>query len=142
LEEALTAAERIGYPVMLKTTAGGGGIGLTRCADREALTAAYESVKRMGEQFFSDAGVFLERFVDQARHVEVQIFGDGQGRVVARGERDRSLQRRNQKVGEEAPAPHLPQATRERLHAAAVQLGQSVGYRSAGTVEFIYDAAR
>src|SRR5690554_3148268 len=142
LEEALTAAERIGYPVMLKTTAGGGGIGLTRCADREALAAAYESVKRMGEQFFSDAGVFLERFVDQARHVEVQIFGDGQGRVVALGERDCSLQRRNQKVVEETPAPHLPQATRERLHAAAVQLGQSVGYRSAGTVEFIYDAAR
>src|SRR5690606_24334840 len=87
LEEALTAAERIGYPVMLKTTAGGGGIGLTRCADCEALSRAYESVKRMGEQFFSDAGVFLERFVDQARHVEVQIFGDGQGRVVALGER-------------------------------------------------------
>ena len=142
LEDALAAAERIGYPVMLKTTAGGGGIGLTRCADAEALASAYDSVKRMGEQFFSDAGVFLERFVDQARHVEVQIFGDGQGRVVALGERDCSLQRRNQKVVEETPAPNLPQATRERLHAAAVQLGASVNYRSAGTVEFIYDAAR
>ncbi|MDG9928584.1 MULTISPECIES: urea carboxylase [unclassified Pseudomonas] len=142
LEEALAAAEGIGYPVMLKTTAGGGGIGLTRCADAEALASAYDSVKRMGEQFFSDAGVFLERFVDQARHVEVQIFGDGQGRVAALGERDCSLQRRNQKVVEETPAPNLPQATRERLHAAAVQLGESVGYRSAGTVEFIYDAAR
>ncbi|HTO19069.1 MAG TPA: urea carboxylase [Pseudomonas sp.] len=142
LDEALAAAERIGYPVMLKTTAGGGGIGLTRCADAAALASAYDSVKRMGEQFFSDAGVFLERFVDQARHVEVQIFGDGQGRVVALGERDCSLQRRNQKVVEETPAPNLPQATRERLHAAAVQLGASVNYRSAGTVEFIYDAAR
>ncbi len=142
LEDALAAAERIGYPVMLKTTAGGGGIGLTRCADAAALASAYDSVKRMGEQFFSDAGVFLERFVDQARHVEVQIFGDGQGRVVALGERDCSLQRRNQKVVEETPAPNLPQATRERLHAAAVQLGASVNYRSAGTVEFIYDAAR
>jgi urea carboxylase len=142
LEEALAAAEGIGYPVMLKTTAGGGGIGLTRCADAEALASAYDSVKRMGEQFFSDAGVFLERFVDQARHVEVQIFGDGQGRVAALGERDCSLQRRNQKVVEETPAPNLPQATRERLHAAAVQLGESVSYRSAGTVEFIYDAAR
>ncbi|MFG0805679.1 urea carboxylase [Pseudomonas fluvialis] len=142
LEEALAAAETIGYPVMLKTTAGGGGIGLTRCADAEALASAYDSVKRMGEQFFSDAGVFLERFVDQARHVEVQIFGDGTGRVVALGERDCSLQRRNQKVVEETPAPNLPQATRERLHAAAVQLGESVAYRSAGTVEFIYDAAR
>ncbi|SFO71509.1 urea carboxylase [Ectopseudomonas composti] len=142
LEEALSAAESIGYPVMLKTTAGGGGIGLTRCSDAAALESAYESVKRMGEQFFSDAGVFLERFVDQARHVEVQIFGDGQGRVAALGERDCSLQRRNQKVVEETPAPNLPQATRERLHAAAVQLGESVKYRSAGTVEFIYDAAR
>jgi len=142
LEEALSAADGIGYPVMLKTTAGGGGIGLTRCSDAAALESAYESVKRMGEQFFSDAGVFLERFVDQARHVEVQIFGDGQGRVAALGERDCSLQRRNQKVVEETPAPNLPQATRERLHAAAVQLGESVKYRSAGTVEFIYDAAR
>jgi len=142
LAQALEAAEGIGYPVMLKTTAGGGGIGLTRCADADALVSAYDSVKRMGEQFFSDAGVFLERFVDQARHVEVQIFGDGQGRVAALGERDCSLQRRNQKVVEETPAPNLPQATRERLHAAAVQLGESVSYRSAGTVEFIYDAAR
>ena len=142
LEEALSAADSIGYPVMLKTTAGGGGIGLTRCSDATALESAYESVKRMGEQFFSDAGVFLERFVDQARHVEVQIFGDGAGRVAALGERDCSLQRRNQKVVEETPAPNLPQATRERLHAAAVQLGESVQYRSAGTVEFIYDAAR
>ena len=142
LEEALSAADSIGYPVMLKTTAGGGGIGLTRCSDAAALESAYESVKRMGEQFFSDAGVFLERFVDQARHVEVQIFGDGAGRVAALGERDCSLQRRDQKVVEETPAPNLPQATRERLHAAAVQLGESVKYRSAGTVEFIYDAAR
>ncbi|WP_070885239.1 urea carboxylase [Pseudomonas argentinensis] len=142
LDEALAAAEGIGYPIMLKTTAGGGGIGLTRCADAVALASAYDSVKRMGEQFFSDAGVFIERFVDQARHVEVQIFGDGNGRVAALGERDCSLQRRNQKVVEETPAPNLPQATRERLHAAAVQLGESVNYRSAGTVEFIYDAAR
>ncbi|HHH9558918.1 TPA: urea carboxylase [Pseudomonas aeruginosa] len=142
LDEALRAAEEIGYPVMLKTTAGGGGIGLTRCADAATLRNAYDGVKRMGEQFFSDAGVFLERFVDKARHVEVQIFGDGQGQVAALGERDCSLQRRNQKVVEETPAPHLPQATRERLHAAAVQLGQSVNYRSAGTVEFIYDASR
>ncbi|WP_431484725.1 urea carboxylase [Pseudomonas solani] len=142
LEDALAAADQIGYPVMLKTTAGGGGIGLTRCADADALRNAYESVKRMGEQFFSDAGVFLERFVDQARHVEVQIFGDGYGRVAALGERDCSLQRRNQKVVEETPAPNLPQATRDRLHAAAIQLGESVNYRSAGTVEFIYDAAR
>ncbi len=111
LEDAVKAAADIGYPVMLKSTAGGGGIGLTRCDDEDALRAAWDSVKRLGEQFFRDAGVFLERFVDRARHVEVQIFGDGKGRVVALGERDCSLQRRNQKVVEETPAPNLPQAT-------------------------------
>lgn len=142
IEEAVTAAARIGYPVMLKSTAGGGGIGLTRCDDETALREAYDSVKRLGEQFFRDSGAFIERFVDQARHVEVQIFGDGQGRVVALGERDCSLQRRNQKVVEETPAPNLPAATRQALHQAAVALGESVNYRSAGTVEFIYDGAR
>jgi urea carboxylase len=140
LDEALNAADQIGYPIMLKSTAGGGGIGLTRCDDAKALQDAYDSVKRLGEQFFKDAGVFLEKFIDKARHVEVQIFGDGLGNVVALGERDCSLQRRNQKVVEETPAPNLPEATRQRLHQAAVQLGQSVNYRSAGTVEFIYDA--
>lgn len=140
LEEAIDAAARIGYPVMLKSTAGGGGIGLTRCADEEALGNAWESVRRLGEQFFSDAGVFLERCIDRARHVEVQIFGDGSGKVIALGERDCSLQRRNQKVVEETPAPHLPQATRDALLASAVRLGERVSYRSAGTVEYIYDA--
>ena len=141
LDEALKAAQEIGYPVMLKSTAGGGGIGLTRCADADTLSQAWESVRRLGEQFFSDAGVFVERCVDRARHIEVQIFGDGKGNVVALGERDCSLQRRNQKVVEETPAPNLPAATRAALLAAAVQLGKRVNYRSAGTVEFIYDAA-
>ncbi|MBZ0076826.1 urea carboxylase [Bordetella hinzii] len=139
LGQALLEAERIGYPVMLKSTAGGGGIGLSRCANEAELTAAYEGVQRLGEHFFRDGGVFIERYVDRARHVEVQIFGDGQGRVVALGERDCSVQRRNQKVIEETPAPHLPEATRAALLEAAVRLGVSVGYRSAGTVEFIYD---
>ncbi len=140
LEDALSAADTIGYPVMLKSTAGGGGIGLTRCADADALRNAWESVRRLGEQFFSDAGVFLERCIDRARHVEVQIFGDGSGKVIALGERDCSLQRRNQKVVEETPAPNLPQATREALLSSAVRLGELVNYRSAGTVEYIYDA--
>jgi len=142
LGQALTEAERIGYPVMLKSTAGGGGIGLSRCANEAELTAAYEGVQRLGEHFFRDGGVFIERYVDQARHVEVQIFGDGRGRVVALGERDCSVQRRNQKVIEETPAPHLPPATRAALLEAAVRLGESVHYRSAGTVEFIYDGRR
>lgn len=142
LDEAITCAKEIGYPIMLKSTAGGGGIGLTRCDTEQELIDAYDSVKRLGEQFFKDAGVFLERFIDKARHVEVQIFGDGQGQVVALGERDCSLQRRNQKIVEETPAANLPADTRQKLHQAAIQLGQSVNYRSAGTVEFIYDAIR
>jgi urea carboxylase len=142
VEQALAAAEAIGYPIMLKSTAGGGGIGLSRCDDPKALAAAFESVQRLGTQFFSDGGVFLERCITRARHIEVQIFGDGQGRVVALGERDCSVQRRNQKVIEETPAPHLPATTREALHRAAVRLGEMVRYRSAGTVEFIYDDER
>ncbi|WP_111642460.1 urea carboxylase [Marinimicrobium alkaliphilum] len=142
LDQALTEADKLGYPVMLKSTAGGGGIGLTRCDDADALKEAFESVKRLGQNFFSDSGVFLERFVDNARHVEVQIFGDGKGGVIALGERDCSLQRRNQKVVEETPAPKLPAATREQLLQASISLGQAVNYRSAGTVEYIYDPAR
>ncbi len=142
LDDAKQAADDIGYPVMLKSTAGGGGIGLSRCDDEAELVAAFESVKRLGESFFSDSGVFIERFVARARHVEVQIFGDGQGKVLALGERECSLQRRNQKVVEETPAPNLPQATREKLHDSAVRLGESVNYQSAGTVEYIYDDER
>ncbi|MCG8437995.1 MAG: ATP-grasp domain-containing protein, partial [Pseudomonadales bacterium] len=112
LDEARQAASDIGYPVMLKSTAGGGGIGLSRCNNEAELVSAYESVKRLGESFFSDSGVFIERFVARARQVEVQIFGDGEGTVLALGERECSLQRRNQKVVEETPAPNLPQATR------------------------------
>ncbi len=142
LDDAKQAAHHIGYPVMLKSTAGGGGIGLSRCNDEAELVAAFESVKRLGESFFSDSGVFIERFVARARHIEVQIFGDGQGKVLALGERECSLQRRNQKVVEETPAPNLPQATREKLHESAVRLGESVNYQSAGTVEYIYDDER
>ena len=142
LNEAQSEAARIGYPVMLKSTAGGGGIGMTRCADPAQLAEAFETVRRQALNFFQDAGVFLECCIDDARHVEVQIFGDGLGRVVALGERDCSLQRRNQKVVEETPAPDLPAATRSAMMAAAERLGAAVGYQSAGTVEFIYDRAR
>lgn len=142
LTEAIRAAAQLGYPVMLKSTAGGGGIGLSRCNNEAELIDAFETVQRMGKNFFSDSSVFLERFVENARHVEVQIFGDGQGNVAALGERDCSLQRRNQKVVEETPAPNLPAATRTLLLEAAVRLGKAVNYRSAGTIEFIYDAAR
>ena len=141
LEEARAHAARIGYPVMLKSTAGGGGIGLQLCKSEEELPRLYETVKRLAQANFSDAGLFVEKFVAQARHIEVQIFGDGKGKVIALGERDCSAQRRNQKVLEETPAPNLPELVRHELHEAAIRLGESVGYASAGTVEFIYDAA-
>ncbi|BCJ75943.1 urea carboxylase [Catellatospora sp. IY07-71] len=142
LDEALAAAEGIGYPVMVKATGGGGGIGMRACRTPQELAAAYDQVERLAVASFGSGGVFLERFVPQARHVEVQVFGDGRGRVVVLGDRDCSLQRRNQKVIEEAPAPGLPGAVRQRLHASAAALCASVDYRSAGTVEFVYDAER
>ena len=141
LEAARDAAETIGYPVMLKSTAGGGGIGIRLCRRSEELADAWAAVVRQGQSAFGDGGAFLERFIEQARHLEVQIFGDGLGEVIALGERDCSVQRRNQKVIEETPAPGLTPETRARLSALAVNLGKSVHYRSAGTVEFVYDDA-
>jgi urea carboxylase len=142
IEAALAAADEIGYPVMLKSTAGGGGIGMQLCADAQILEESFASVQRTATASFGDARVYLERFVSDARHVEVQLFGDGVGRVIALGERDCSLQRRNQKVIEETPAPLLSDALRARLHKAATDLGAAVSYASAGTVEFIYDPQR
>jgi len=136
---ALREAERIGYPVMLKSTAGGGGIGMQLCWSAEELSSAFHSVERLSRSNFSQGGIFLEKYVEIARHIEVQIFGDGKGSVVALGERDCSVQRRNQKVIEETPAPGLDDDLREQLYDAAVRLGQAVHYRSAGTVEFVYD---
>ncbi|MEU0964496.1 5-oxoprolinase/urea amidolyase family protein [Streptomyces sp. NPDC005917] len=142
LDEALREASAIGYPVMLKATGGGGGIGMSACRSAAELTEAWDRVQRVAAASFSSAGVFLERLVEHARHVEVQVFGDGQGRVVTFGDRDCSLQRRNQKVVEEAPAPGLPDQVRAQLAASARGLCAGVGYRSAGTVEFVYDATR
>ncbi|MEV6761983.1 5-oxoprolinase/urea amidolyase family protein [Streptomyces sp. NPDC051105] len=142
LPEALRAASAIGYPVMLKATGGGGGIGMSACRSAAELTDAWDRVQRVAAASFSSAGVFQERLVEHARHVEVQVFGDGTGRVVTLGDRDCSLQRRNQKVVEEAPAPGLPPHVRAQLASSARDLCAAVGYRSAGTVEFVYDAAR
>ena len=140
VDHALSEAERIGYPVMLKSTAGGGGIGMRLLRSAEEVAEAFASVQRLASANFKDAGLFLEKFVERARHIEVQVFGDGQGQVLALGERDCSVQRRNQKVIEETPAPGLTPTQRAALHATAVRLAQAVAYRSAGTVEFVYDA--
>jgi urea carboxylase len=141
-DAAIEAARGIGFPIMLKATAGGGGIGMRVCETVADIQAAFETVARLGAGNFGDGGVFLERFVRQARHVEVQIFGDGAGRIIDLGERDCSLQRRNQKVIEESPAPNLSIRTRAALIDAATKLMQAAHYRSAGTVEFLYDAER
>jgi len=137
--EALEAAAKLGYPVMLKSTAGGGGIGMSLCRDAAQLEAAFASVARLGETNFANAGVYLEKFVEHARHIEVQVFGDGAGHVISLGERDCSVQRRNQKVIEETPAPGLTDEERRALHATAVRLAKAVDYASAGTVEFVFD---
>ncbi|HEX3773537.1 MAG TPA: urea carboxylase [Polyangiaceae bacterium] len=142
VDEAVAAAEKIGYPVMLKSTAGGGGIGMQVCRDAEKIREIYESVRSLAQKNFGEGGVFLERFVERARHIEVQLFGDGRGKVIALGERDCSAQRRHQKVIEETPAPRLRADVRKALHEAAVRIGKSVNYRSAGTVEFVYDDDR
>ncbi len=140
VEHAKSEAQRIGYPVMIKSTAGGGGIGLQLVSSAEQIAPMFERVERLARNNFKDAGIFIEKYVAHGRHIEVQIFGDGQGNVVSLGERDCSAQRRNQKVIEETPAPNLPQETRAALWETARRLGQSVKYESAGTVEYLYDS--
>jgi acetyl-CoA carboxylase biotin carboxylase subunit len=136
---ALAEAERIGYPVMVKAAAGGGGIGMSAAAGPEALQTAFETAHTRAERFFGSPAILLERFVERARHVEVQIMGLNDGHVVALGERDCSVQRRHQKVAEETPSPGVSPQVRERLLAAGVRAGEAVGYLGAGTVEFLLD---
>ncbi len=139
LEQAQQEARQIGYPVILKSTAGGGGIGIQVCLGEEALAQSFEKVQRLSQANFKQSGVYLEKYIQTARHIEVQIFGNGKGNVVALGERDCSVQRRNQKVIEETPAPGIHDALRHQLYESAVRLGGAVNYQSAGTVEFVFD---
>ncbi len=139
VSQAITIGKDIGYPLMLKSTAGGGGIGMQLCWNEQELADAFDSVRRLSENNFSNDGVFLEKFVEHARHIEVQIFGDGKGHAIALGERDCSTQRRNQKVIEETPAPNIPDKVRAELQHKAVELVAAINYRNAGTVEYIYD---
>ena len=141
VEQAVAEATRIGYPLMVKASAGGGGIGMSVAHDEEQLRAAFETARSRAERFFGNPAILLERYVERARHVEVQILGLADGRVVALGERDCSVQRRHQKVAEETPSPGVEPALRARMLAAAVRAGEAVGYRGAGTVECLVDAA-
>ena len=138
-DAAVAEAERIGYPVMVKAAAGGGGIGMSAASDAAALRAAFEVARSRAERFFGSPDILLERYVTQARHVEVQIVGLTDGRVLALGERDCSVQRRHQKVAEETPSPGVSPALRLRMLEAAVRAGEAVGYRGAGTVECLVD---
>ena len=125
---------------MVKAAAGGGGIGMSAAADPEQLAAAFETARSRAERFFGSPAILLERYVAPARHVEVQILGLADGRVLALGERDCSVQRRHQKVAEETPSPGVGSGLRARMLAAAVRAGETVGYQGAGTVEFLVDA--
>ena len=139
-DDALTRAQSLGYPVMLKSSAGGGGIGMRICNTPRELGDAFDSVVRLSRNSFRDGSVYLEKFVARAKHVEVQIFGDGRGGVVALGLRDCSAQRRHQKVIEETPVPGLDASTGAAMRESAVLLAKAVNYASAGTVEFLYDS--
>ncbi|HKR69214.1 MAG TPA: biotin carboxylase N-terminal domain-containing protein [Streptosporangiaceae bacterium] len=138
-DDAIAEAKRIGYPVMIKAAAGGGGIGMTVAADAEALRAGFETTRSRAERFFGSPSILLERYITSARHVEVQILGLADGRVIALGERDCSSQRRHQKLAEETPSPGVGDELRQRMLAGAVRAGEAVGYRGAGTVECLVD---
>ena len=142
VEAALKIAEQIGYPVITKASAGGGGRGMVVAHDASELAAAFDQASHTAREAFGDGTLFLERYVETARHIEVQLIGDGCGGVVHFGERDCSIQRRYQKMIEEAPAAVLPDEVRAGLHASAIALLASIDYRNAGTVEFLYDVER
>ena len=137
IERAAEIAERIGYPVMLKAAAGGGGIGMVRVADAAGMPSAFASAQRRAQAAFGSATLFVERYLETPRHIEVQVFGDREGAVVHLHERDCSIQRRHQKLIEESPAPGIDPVLKEQLTAAAVAGARSVGYVNAGTMEFI-----
>lgn len=139
LQEALAVAREIGYPVIVKATAGGGGRGMRVARDEQELTTAIRQAQKEAESAFGNAGVYLEKYVEEPRHVEIQIMGDKHGNVVHLGERDCSIQRRHQKLVEEAPSPALDHGLREQMGQAAVAAAKAVDYHGAGTVEFLLD---
>ena len=141
-DEALNAADRIGYPVLIKASAGGGGRGMKLATDRDELEAKLPVARAEAAAAFGDSSVYLEKFLESPRHIEVQILADANGTVLHLGERDCSLQRRHQKVLEECPSPALDAATRERVGAAAAAAARRIGYLGAGTIEFLFEQGR
>ena len=139
LAAARTAAEEIGFPIMIKASAGGGGKGMRVADDPESLSKQFTAARREAEAAFGNPGVYFERCILQPRHIEIQVFGDRHGQVVHMGERECSIQRRHQKLLEEAPSPALTPELREEMGAAAVKAAEAIGYVGAGTVEFLLD---
>ncbi|MEW9501406.1 acetyl-CoA carboxylase biotin carboxylase subunit [Jeotgalibacillus marinus] len=140
VEAAIEFAKKVGYPIMLKASSGGGGVGMIRCDNEQALNQHFELTKKRSQTYFGSDDLFIEKYIPEARHIEVQIFGDHQGRVFHLFERNCSMQRRNQKVVEESPSPQLSDAAREHILAVAIQAATAVGYKNAGTIEMIVDA--
>ena len=138
VEEAIDVARSIGFPVILKASAGGGGRGMRICWDDGELSSAYETARIEAERAFGVADVYLEKYLERPRHIEIQVFGDSHGRVVALGERECSIQRRHQKLIEESPSPALTEDLRRRMGEAAVSLCKAVNYENAGTIEFLF----
>ena len=141
-EEAIKIAEEIGYPVMIKASAGGGGKGMRVAHSAKEVAEGFASSRSEAKSSFGDDRIFVEKYIEEPRHIEIQVLGDKHGNVVHLAERECSIQRRNQKVVEEAPSPFLDAKTRESMGAQAVALAKAVGYDSAGTVEFIVDKNR
>jgi acetyl-CoA carboxylase biotin carboxylase subunit len=139
LDEALTYARKAGYPVILKASAGGGGKGMRVARDESELTGAFGTARAESEKAFGSAEVYLERYLDDPRHIEFQIFGDLRGNLQHLGERECSIQRRHQKLVEEAPSPALGSQVRQKMGEAAIAAARAVGYTNAGTVEFLLD---
>ncbi|KAK4890804.1 hypothetical protein LTR27_010505 [Elasticomyces elasticus] len=140
-DDAVVESEKIGFPVMLKATGGGGGMGLVVCHTPDEVKEGFKSVRSRGETLFKNPGLFIEKYIAEGHHIEVQVFGNGQGQAVHFGERECSIQRRNQKVIEECPSPFVGKhpGMREKLGSTAVSLAESVKYGSAGTIEYIVD---
>lgn len=136
--QALTASEAIGFPLMVKAAAGGGGIGMSAVHGQEELASAFETATTRAQRFFGDPAILLEQLISPARHIEVQILGLADGRVIALGERECSVQRRHQKVLEETPSPGISPAQREKIVTAAIKAGETMQYKGAGTVEFLF----
>ena len=141
-EEALEVAKRLGYPVMLKASAGGGGKGIRKVNTEEELAPAFESASQEAKAAFGNGAMYIEKVIYPARHIEVQILADQFGHVVHLGERDCSLQRNNQKVLEESPSVAIGKTIRDQIGSAAVRAAESVGYENAGTIEFLYDEGK